>query len=339
MKRLEQIVELVKDVLKAIEHERRGRPHCAQQGCPPTYPTSNMLLIFLLKSLKNWSVNHTYNKLTDEVDATWRSLLGLTLDDLPSRRWLNELETHPRLRRLRDQVHRRLLRRLLDQVDLKTLAVDLTDVPVHPEWDELTNWGYTSDDEAFYGYKVHVLYTGDGLPLAVRVTRANGHELNEVGPLLKQTNRLLGSSIAQVDHVLGDAAYDANAVYDDAVAYLEASFQADANRRNADVSDKEIQQMTPEIAKKLATHPRRQQALLERYSDTGKERHKQRTIAEELFGILKTIMPGFTDLSWWQAGIRRVRHHFRWVFFAFVSVLARNLDHDEPMLAIKMSVT
>ena len=138
---------------------------------------------------------------------------------------------------------------------------------------------------------------------------------------------------------LGDAAYDANGVYDAAQEHLGAHFQADANRRNAAVSEEELREMSPQTAQQLATRPRRQQALLARYSPAGKERHKQRTIVEDLFGILKELMPAFTDLKWYQAGIRRVREHFRWLFLAFVAILCRNQAPDEPFLGIKMVVS
>ena len=338
MKRLEQIIELVKEIVTASHQERRGRPRKAKQGRPFKYDLGKMVLIFLLKSLKNWSINHTHKKLTDEIDGTWRQMLGVSREELPSRRWLNELWSHRRIQALRQQIHRRLLRRMLTQVDLETLAVDLTNLPVDPAQDALAAWGYGSDDKAFYGYKIHVLCSGDGLPLAVRLTRANGHELNEVVPLLRETGALLGRTMGVVNHVLGDAAYDANRIYDQTYQHLEANFRADANRRNANVSDDDIQQMSPDVAQRIAKHPRRRQALLERYSTAGKERHRRRTIIEELFGVLKELMPGFTEFGWHQVGLQRLHHHFRWLFFAFVAILARNRLHQESLLAIKMTV-
>lgn len=339
MVRLEQIVDMIKDIVRICQNETRGRPAEPKPGAPSTYARPDIVLIFLLKTLKGWSVNHTHKKLVDDIDSTWRDLLGLTTDELPSRRWLNDLKDHADVKRWRRRIFRRLGRRLLQDVDLETLAVDLTPIEVNLEWDHLASWGYTSDEEAFYGYKLHLLCTADGLPLALRVTRADGHELNEVIPLFKEAERLLGQEAARVAHILGDAAYDANDVYEGANEHLDAQFQADANRRNADVSDEAIQEMTRETAQQLATHPERQQGLLTRYSEEGKERHEQRTTIEEIFGICKDLMPNFTDLKWYQAGIRQVREHFRWTLFAFVTILARNKEHDESFLGIKMVVS
>lgn len=338
MIRLEQVIKVVKAILDACAEETRGRPRPPKPGKPFTYAPADIVLICLLQRLKGWSVNHTHQKLTDSADDTWRRLLGLTCADIPGRRWLNELQSHPVIQALRQQVYRRLRRQLLDSVDLSTLAVDLTPIEVDPAWDELAAWGYTSDDEPFYGYKVHLLCSADGLPLAIRVTRADGHELNEVCPLFAEAEALLGAETERVAYILGDAAYDAEAVYDDAHTHLDARFQADANRRNAAVTQADLSQMTPEIAARLADHPRRQQALYQRYQDDGRTRHKQRTMVEELFGMLKQLMPNFEDLQWFQAGIRRVRNHFRWLFCAFLAILARNVQQNDRFLAIKMVI-
>lgn len=339
MIRLKQIMDIVKQILSECQAEKRGRPARTKQGAPVSYSRHDVLLILLLKALKGWSINHTHRKLVDDLDASWREMLRLQPEEIPSRRWLNELAQHQAVKALRKRVMHRLQRRLLSHIDLTTLVVDLTPIEVQEAWDKLTNWGRTSDEESFYGYKLHLLCTADGLPLAIRVTRANGHELNEVIPLFKEAAYHLGQATEEVDFVLGDAAYDANDVYDGAQEHLTAQLQADVNRRNAHVSDQAIRHMTPETARQLASHQPRQQALLRRYSAKGKQRQAQRTIIEELFGILKELLPAFTDLKWYQAGIRRVREHFRWLFFAFVAILVRNHSHHEPFLGIKMVVS
>ncbi len=94
--------------------------------------------------------------------------------------------------------------------------------------------------------------------------------------------------------------------------------------------------MSDDTIEKVATHPARQAGLRVRYSEAGRQRHQQRAMVEELFGIGKDLFPGFADLQWFQAGVRRVREHFRWVLCAFTLVLLRNLRHDEPFLGLKM---
>ncbi len=206
MVRLGQVIMIVKEMLAECEAEPRGRPAQPRVGAPPTYSDGLIVLILVLKTLKHWSIHHTYRKLADPVDATWRDLLELRREELPSRRTLQERQYSRYVKRLRQQVWRRVRRRLLAVVDLSTLVVDLTAIEVDRSWDEHAAWGYTSDDNAFYGYQLHLLCTTDGLPLAIRVTRGNGHELNEVCPLFKEAAHLLGQQSDLVEYVLGDAA-------------------------------------------------------------------------------------------------------------------------------------
>src|SRR5690606_6795825 len=74
------------------------------------------------------------------------------------------------VRRLRTRLWRKLRRRSLRQGDLRVLTIDMTDLPVPlRRKDPDATWGATSKGK-FFGYKLHLVISRTGFPLAFRVT-------------------------------------------------------------------------------------------------------------------------------------------------------------------------
>jgi hypothetical protein len=82
-----------------------------------------------------------------------------------------------------------MLKPLLNCRNLGLLAIDMTDLPRDLK-DKLANWGVCGKGP-FYGYKIHLIVTKDGVPLAFVVTKANKTEPMVRGQLLNQLRRRL----------------------------------------------------------------------------------------------------------------------------------------------------
>lgn len=124
-----------------------------------------------------------------------------------------ERSHNPQVRAWEERLYRRLLRLLLNARNLGLLAIDMTDLP-RDLGDRLANWGVCGKGK-FYGYKLHLIVTRDGVPLAVMATRANRTEPGVTPQLLKGLRQQLTSTqLERLRFVVADAAYDTHRVYD-----------------------------------------------------------------------------------------------------------------------------
>ena len=104
------------------------------------------------------------------------------------------------------------LKVLLNCRNLGLLAIDMTDLPRDLK-DRLANWGVCGKG-LFYGYKIHLIVTRDGVPLAVVVTKANQTKLNgadgDRAPAQPVAATADGGAVgaALFCYAVADAAYD-----------------------------------------------------------------------------------------------------------------------------------
>jgi hypothetical protein len=122
------------------------------------------------------------------------------------------------------------LKPLLNCRNLGLLAIDMTDLPRDLK-DKLANRGVCGKGP-FYGYKIHLIVTRDGVPLAFVVTKANKTEPTVTGQLLNQLRRrLTGEQLERLAYAVADAAYDTVKIYE-SFAELKAQLIAAVNPRN-----------------------------------------------------------------------------------------------------------
>lgn len=145
----------------------------------------------------------------------------------------------------------------------------MTDLPRQFK-DHLANFGVCSK-VLFYGYKLHLITTIDGIPISFFVTKANARESSITDKLFARCKRSLTKK--QLDY----SAYDSNKVYQEADDYLSAQLIAPPNPRN---------NRHTKLMLKLRSTPRDIGILLY-LSSKGKKKYKKRIILEQSFDQIK----------------------------------------------------
>ncbi len=195
----------------------------------------------------------------------------------------------------------------------------MTDLP-RDLGDPLANWGVCGKGK-FYGYKLHLLTTRDGVPLAVVATRANRTEPKVTDSLLRRLRRhLTGEQLKHMRFAVADAAYDTHGVYD-SFAEMGAQLIAVPNpRKNAKLKG----QLSRATRRELRERGRaRDRGILLYHSRRGRELHRQRIVVDQVFGQLKEQLR-LGELPWWVRGVRRVQERAERAVLAFVAILAVN---------------
>ena len=275
--------------------------------------------MLLLGTVKGWSLAELHRRLTAYHDPQWRRLLDLPYRRIPAYSTLVERSHHPRVKAWERRLYRRLLSSLLNGRNLGLLAVDLTDLPRDLR-DPLANWGVCGKGK-FYGYKLHLLTTRDGVPLAVVATRANRTEPTVTDSLLRQLrHHLTGEQLKRLRFAVADAAYDTHKVYD-AFAELKVQLIAVPNpRKNAKLKGPLARATRRELKERGRARDR---GILLYHSHRGRQLHRQRIVVDQVFGQLKEQLR-LGELPWWVRGVRRVQEWSNRAVLAFVAILAVN---------------
>jgi len=188
------------------------------------------VIMLLLGTLKGWSLQKLQERLSAYHDPRWRRLCGLSLSEVPPYSTLVYRSHHAKVKRWQERLYCRMLKVLLNCRNLGLLAIDMTDLPRDLK-DKLAAWGVCGKGP-FYGYKIHLIVTRDGVPLAVVVTRANETEPMVTEHLLNQLRRrLTKEQLERLCYAVADAAYDTVRIYE-SFADLEAQLIAAVNPRN-----------------------------------------------------------------------------------------------------------
>ena len=114
MYRLQQLFSDIKKIVNEALEENRGRPKEAKPGGRiPDQVAAQTVIIKLLASIKDWSINFVHKKLTYYPDTTWRKLCGIKYSEIPIRRTLNNRWHHPKIRQWQQRIWKRIVH-LLD---------------------------------------------------------------------------------------------------------------------------------------------------------------------------------------------------------------------------------
>lgn len=231
MSSLDRLFEKVKQVMEEALAEKRGRLEKRRRGRPLSdRQAAQTVILLLLGTLKGWSLLQLQERLSEYHNPRWRRLCGVPLSEVPPYSTLVYRSHHPRVQRWQERLYCRMLKALLNCRNLGLLAIDMTDLP-RDFRDKLANWGVCGKGP-FYGYKIHLIVTRDGVPLAVVVTRANKTEPMVTERLLNQLRRrLTKEQVERLCYAVADAAYDTVKLYE-SFAELEAQLIAAVNPRN-----------------------------------------------------------------------------------------------------------
>lgn len=280
--------------------------------------------MLLLATIKGWSINLLHQKLTAYHDPTYRQLLGVRLSQIPSRRTLNNHSHHPSVKAFLEKLLRRLLTRLLNSRNLSLIAIDMTDIP-RSRKDHLARWGATSDDNIFYGYKLHLIVTRDGVIIAFFWTTAEKRESRIAQKLFNQVRRCISERKRRKMRVgIGDEGYDAKEVYELAFEKLGIQMIIPPNpRKGADLRLK----LSPEQKEKLKERGSlRDKGILEYGTKKGRKWYHKRVVIEEVIDQLKHSLD-FLKLPKHLKGVRRITEYIQRSIVAFNAILLCNKSH------------
>lgn len=281
----------------------------------------------LLATLKGWNISQTHRNLTGR-DPTWRSILGIDLSEIPPRRTLNDRWYHPLVQRWQQRITKRMFRQLLNQRNLYVISIDMSDLPCEL-YDALANWGFCGKGY-FYGYKLHLVVTRDGVPLGLVVTKANRRETAVTDRLLARVaHALTDEQVDSLVFLIGDKAYDSNPAADQTKKHLSAQMIAPANPRRSQELKSELTRQTKKKLKERGTN--RDKAILLYESMRGRYLFRKcRITIEQVIDQLKNDL-GLERLPYWVRGVRKVQKRVQNTVFAYTCVLYCNKMHRRPL--------
>jgi hypothetical protein len=214
MAELERFFRFLDAILTRLAADRRSRPTSSK--ITYRHDHAKILKLLLLALAYGWSLNDLGHKLTHLRNTLYRRLIGMRRSELPH--WTTVARRRRSLAFLR--YLRRVLRALSKEAclsrrsDLKLIVIDLTDLPTDPRWDPEGRWGHVTQ-EAFYGWKLHLVVNRKGVILAAYLTTAEKKETACVTSLLVGVWKLLPARWRKelIQVVSGDEGYDAEEVH------------------------------------------------------------------------------------------------------------------------------
>ena len=325
---MDTLVKIFFWVVDAVCSQKQGRPPKPKRGHPFTHPTSLIVKLLFLSTLKGWSLGQIAQNLRKKEHSNLRKLIGVSARDVPTKSCLCKRAKHPQteafLRRVFWYLRKRLVLRPIS--DLKVLVMDLTDIPVEPRYDPYAKWGHVRQEEVFYGYKLHLLLNHKGVILQAFVTTANKTETFRSLSMLAGIAKMFNMAISQgcLGYVVADSGYDAEANYKMVQDCLLGLMVCKENPRN-------------KKADKPPGGKCRSVAL--RFSSTkkGKSLYGKRCVVEQVIGQLKELF-GFKHIPYWVKGLKAVRLWLMWRILVYTTAQYVNLLNHRPLRHVKSLV-
>ncbi|MFQ6057219.1 MAG: transposase [Methanosarcinales archaeon] len=328
MNKIKQLFEELRKLGSEVLKEKRGRPKKPKKGKRLKNSSAMQTAIMLnLGTLKGWSLSVLHSKLSEYHNPYWRRLCGVSLYEVPPQRTLSYRSHHAKVKQYQERLYKKLLKVLVNSRNLRFVVVDRTDLPRSLK-DTLANWGVCSKG-SFFGYKLHLVITTDGVPIAATVTRANERETTVTKNLFSQIrNRLTSKQLEYLKKVLADAGYDSNKTYSEADQYLDAQMIAPPNPRNNKELKGKLTQQTKQKLKNQNTP--RSNGILEYNTKKGKQKFKKRIIIEQ------TIDQILYDLRLLYLqpiikGVRKITAHAKRILLTYTSILYNNKLHRSDL--------
>lgn len=215
MSELERFFRFLQILLAQVNREWRGRPPRHQRGF--RYDHGLILKLLILQAASGWSLRTLDHKLWALRNTLYRRLVGVRRSELPH--WTTIAR---RSRSLPFLLYlQRVLRRLSKEAilrrpgDLRLIVIDLTDLPTDPRRDSGGRWGHVITEEAFFGWKLHLVVNRRGIILGAYLTTAEKGETACVTTLLLRLWWLLPKRWRRglIKEIVADAGYDAEKVY------------------------------------------------------------------------------------------------------------------------------
>lgn len=325
---MDNLLTLFCRVVDAVSSHPQGRPRKPKRGHPFTHPTAVIVKLLGVSVIKGWSLGETACNLRKRQYAPLRQMMGLRLKDIPTKGCLSKRGRHRDTEVFLGRTLRYLRKHLVVNPisDLRMVVIDLTDLPVEQRYDPKAKWGHVRKEEAFYGYKLHLLINRKGGLLQAFITTANKTETFRSVSMLAGLKRLFSLPISDgcVRHAIADSGYDAEDNYKMVEDLLLGVLVCKENPRN----------------KKGDTPPGgeyRSKAL--RFSGTkrGRRLYKRHTIVEQVIGQLKDLFH-LEDIPYWVKGLKAVRLWVLWRILVYTVAQYDNLLQRRPLRHVKVLI-
>jgi len=323
MSSLVHLFRRVKSVVREAMAENRGRPPKRSKGGQPlsNQAAVQTVLMLLLATLKGWSWATLHRQLTLYHHPCWRDLVSIPRSQIPAYNTLTWRAHHPRVKAWQQRIYCRLLGPLLNCRNLGLLAVDMSDLPSDLK-DTLANCGVCSKGY-FHGYKLHLIVTRDGVPLAVVATRANLTEPGVNKRLMRRLRRnLTEEQLERLRYVVADAGYDTTGVYESFEGLKAALIAAINSRNDARLKENTLSRQTRRELKERETA--RDRGILRYHSARGQELYDERVVVEQVIEQLKNVLwpraRGGSLVPWWLRGVRKVQEMADRAMLALVAI-------------------
>jgi len=193
----------LRELFEAVELPQMEEDSEASKRGRPPYPSKPMLNGLLLIPFGIASERELARKLRSLPSLA--EDCGFQVDKTPSQPTINRFKHRLGLKGLR-QVLGRLVGKLIGNgvIEGVSIVVDATELDAL-KGDPDAEWGHIEAEEAFFGYKVHIVVDFKSeMPIEVRITPANRHENRMFKPLVRKA-RSIG---LKASRICGDAIHD-----------------------------------------------------------------------------------------------------------------------------------
>lgn len=275
-----ELIGIIDKMLRRLKN-REGK----KEDCEPDTTYSDWLIIklWLITVLEGWTVNVLYAKLRREK-MLLRQRYRLPTR-LPSRSTVYERLRQKSLRlRMREFFHEstRYALGLSPPEETHIVAIDLTSIAAHT-FDPSAAWGYRAEKDVFWGYKLGLVVTRSGIPLAFRLIPANRVEGHVSVPLLNESTQRLKETSRSCEYVPADKGFDAEKNYRTTVKQLQAILVCPGRKKQK----KRVKHRYHREYFAQTKYPYRTAARQFYRSPRGRAVYRQRNIIEQVNGQLK----------------------------------------------------
>ena len=239
------------------------------------------IYVYILYSFE--TIHSIYTSLKDYRNKAFRELLFINYGNLPCETTVyNLIKRKSELEKIRNELRKKIVKNLINNRNIRIVVMDMTDLPKYVR-DELANYGYCSKGK-FFGYKLHLVSTKDGIPLAFCVSQANKRESVFTFRLFSDLKAIIGD--LKIKYVIGDRGYDSNNCHNEGMNLLKTQLIAPFNKRKSKVNYK--RPLSLELRKKLRKRGKQRDINgLLYYSEEGKRLYKNKVMIEQLNDELK----------------------------------------------------
>lgn len=295
-----ELWRIISDSLARCSRNATGRP---EFGEGYRYSTWLLLKIYFICLLEGVSSGTFFEKL--KIDRSYRDSYGLPTRLIKPSQYKKRLHD-PEFLRAMFELLRQSARRALHRNrhgEARIVAMDLTRIPSDPRRDDRGAWGWDSQG-LFYGYKLGLITSEEGIVLGMTLMRAN-HVEGKVNVRLitqAQSTLQLPEGAFEVSYLVCDSGFDGERTYRASHEQLEAPVVCppkrlrDASNPRAGEIQTRAQQHTP--------HRYRDESI--RDTPEAREAYRKRGEIERVNGQLKDAPFRIHEIPRCRRGVKKL---------------------------------